>query len=135
MLLAVEICEKCERHSVTPNPSPLDSRPRVRHPSGTIFGWDMLQIQDFGGAQGQTFDLDMGTATITLTLDTIAPLPVHRFPGMMRDPFSLLFRSSSPVVLPQRIYKLSNQRMGDIDVFLVPIARDVQGIAYQAVFN
>ena len=54
---------------------------------------------------------------------------------MMRAPFSLIFRSATPVVLPQKLYRLKNVDMGALDVFLVPIGRDVQGIVYLAVFN
>jgi hypothetical protein len=53
----------------------------------------------------------------------------------MRQPFSLLFRSESPVVLPQKIYRMTNATVGPIEIFIVPVARDRQGIVYQAIFN
>ena len=54
---------------------------------------------------------------------------------MLRSPFSLMFRSGSPVVLPQKVYRLKNATMGLVDIFLVPVGRDVSGVVYQAVFN
>jgi len=47
----------------------------------------------------------------------------------------LVFRSGQAVILPQRIYRLQHAGLGTIDVFLVPIGRDVQGALYQAVFS
>jgi len=38
-------------------------------------------------------------------------------------------------MLPQGIYGLSHERMGDFDLFLVPISREELGFRYEAVFN
>lgn len=96
---------------------------------------ELLSCETFAGRAGETFDLAMGDGTVTLTLTEVTPLPTRGFPGMMRAPFSLIFRSTTPVVLPQRIYRLKNASMGALDIFLVPIGRDVGGAVYQAVFN
>jgi len=95
----------------------------------------LLSCEAFAGRAGETFDLTMGDSTVPLTLAEVTPLPARPFPGMMRAPFSLIFRSSTPVVLPQQVYRLKNAAMGALDVFLVPIGRDVKGAIYQAVFN
>lgn len=95
----------------------------------------VLTIQNFAAVANQGFGLSLGEAEMQMTLVEVKPLPAYGFPGMMRQPFSLMFRSGSPVVLPQRIYRLNNEQTGAIDVFLVPVARDVQGLLYQAVFN
>lgn len=95
----------------------------------------MLSIQNFAGAANQMFELSIGEASMPLTLVEVIPLPARPFPGMLRDPFSLTFKSESAVILPQKQYRLKNADMGSLDVFLVPIGRDVQGILYQAVFN
>lgn len=92
-----------------------------------------LSIQDFAGAANQEFSLDMGAATMALTLIEVKPLPVH--PGLMRAPFSLLFKCASPVILPQKTYKLKHAATGPLDMFLVPVARDGAAIVYQAVYN
>ena len=72
-----------------------------------------------------------------LTLVDVKPLPVHArpVPGLMRQPFSLIFRSISQVVLPQRIYWMDNATMGKLGIFIVPVGRDSAGVTYQAVFN
>ncbi len=82
-----------------------------------------------------TFALGLGEASVELTLTKAEKLPVHSFPGMMREPFSLFFRSNTPVVLPQRLYPFKHAALGNLDIFIVPIAREPQGIVYQALFN
>lgn len=95
----------------------------------------MLSIQDFAAAANQVFDLQIGTTSMPLTLVTIRPLAFPSAPGLMRAPFSLLFRSTSPIALPQKIYPLRHAAMGLLQLFLVPVAREREGIVYEAVFN
>ena len=49
--------------------------------------------------------------------------------------FSLVFRVPRHAVLPQRIYTVENDRMGSMDIFLVPIMPDQEGGRMEAVFN
>ena len=53
--------------------------------------------------------------------------------GMER--FSLFFKGPGKPHLPQSTYSLSHEGMGTIDLFLVPIGRDGDGLRYEAVFN
>lgn len=53
--------------------------------------------------------------------------------GMER--FSAFFDGPGEVQLPQGIYSLSHDQMGEFEIFLVPIARDERGFRYEAVFN
>jgi Domain of unknown function (DUF6916) len=94
-----------------------------------------LNFEFFSPHVNSTFALGLGEASVELTLTKAQKLTVHPFPGMMREPFSLFFRSSMAVVLPQRIYPFKHDALGDLDIFIVPIARDPQGIVYQALFN
>ncbi|MBU1345427.1 MAG: hypothetical protein KKA16_00580 [Alphaproteobacteria bacterium] len=95
----------------------------------------MLSYQAFAGRSGETFDLAMGGSDMPLTLTEVAPIAAQPYPGMLREPFALIFRSASSVVLPQRIYRLKNAALGALDVFLVPVGREPGGAVYQAVFN
>ena len=45
------------------------------------------------------------------------------------------FQGPAEVFLPQHIYSLAHEQMGDFDLFLVPIARDERGFRYESVFN
>src|SRR5580658_8422780 len=92
-------------------------------------------IQTFAAAANQSFDVAMGEASMPFTLVEVKPLPIQPYPGMMREPFSLTFRSESQVVLPQRIYAMKHANLGRLDIFLVPVGRDKAGVLYQAVFN
>ncbi|WP_294193300.1 hypothetical protein [uncultured Sphingomonas sp.] len=71
-----------------------------------------------------------------MTLIAIEPLPSR--PGISREAFSLIFKSASALVLPQRIYPMRNRALAGaqkVDVFIVPIGRDADGVRYQAVFT
>lgn len=94
-----------------------------------------MVLETFASVARETFDLNMGEASLPLTLVEVTPLPAHPFPGMIRPPFSLIFRNASQVVLPQKLYTLKNARLGRMDIFLVPVGRDREGVLYQAVFN
>jgi hypothetical protein len=96
----------------------------------------ILQTDTFAPRVGEAFDVALGEASAPMTLVEVRPLaPVPSFLGAVRSPFSLLFRSASPIVLPQKIYRLRNAVLGVLDIFLVPVARDGAGIVYEAVFN
>jgi hypothetical protein len=95
----------------------------------------VASIETFAAAANQAFDVIVGEATMPFTLVEVKPLPLNPAPGLMRAPFSLIFRSESQVVLPQRIYPMKNDAVGRMDIFIVPIGRDPKGVLYQAVFN
>jgi hypothetical protein len=94
-----------------------------------------LTYESFSSHVNSTFALSLGESGVDLTLTEATRQPVRPFPGMMREPFSLIFRSTSPVVLPQRIYPFNHAAMGRFEMFIVPIGREPTGVIYQAVFN
>ena len=53
--------------------------------------------------------------------------------GMER--FSVFFDGPGDLHLPQGVYSLTHDQMGEFEIFLVPIARDERGFRYEAVFN
>jgi hypothetical protein len=66
------------------------------------------------------------------------PLPAHAprgGPPRKREPFSLVFRGPRERLLPQRIYKIEHEKLGVLELFLVPIGPDQEGQRFQAVFN
>ena len=60
-------------------------------------------------------------------------LQEHEQPGMER--FSAFFDGPGDAPLPQRMYHLTHDQMGEFDLFLVPISGDPRGYRYEAVFN
>jgi hypothetical protein len=53
--------------------------------------------------------------------------------GMER--FSAFFKGPTEPHLAQNTYSLQHDQMGEFPIFLVPIARDEQGVRYEAVYN
>lgn len=51
------------------------------------------------------------------------------------EQFSLEFRGPQQPLLPQSIYPLQHEQLGDFELFLVPIARDQEGLRYEAIIN
>lgn len=66
-------------------------------------------------------------------LDLIELTNGHSSPR--QEQFSLRFRGDRNRVLPQRIYPMKHDSIGDFELFLVPIGRDNSGTFYEAVFN
>ena len=52
-----------------------------------------------------------------------------------RQAFSLLFRGPKTPVLSQRIYGVSHDSLGQMEIFLVPVGPDDAGMLYEAVFT
>ena len=52
-----------------------------------------------------------------------------------RRPFSILFRGPKDANLPQGVYKIEQDKMGTVELFLVPIMPDEKGSLYESVFN
>ncbi|WP_133296142.1 DUF6916 family protein [Zooshikella ganghwensis] len=59
-----------------------------------------------------------------------------------RDQFSLLFKARDEILLPQKTYHLEHEKMGRLDIFLVPIGHECpedQGgqafYLYEAIFT
>ena len=51
------------------------------------------------------------------------------------EQFALLFRGPQNLYLPQMIYHVEHEKLGEFDLFLVPVGRDQNGFQYEAVFN
>jgi hypothetical protein len=49
--------------------------------------------------------------------------------------FSAIFRGGLGFLLQQCIHHLEHERLGELDLFLVPIAREADGFRYEAIFN
>jgi hypothetical protein len=97
---------------------------------------DRLTVADFKGRIGETFHIaDPKGALELVLLEATGLSPRAASPGSRRAPFSLIFRGPLKPVLPQRTYALENEAMGRLEIFLVPIGPDAEGMRYEAVFN
>jgi hypothetical protein len=96
---------------------------------------ELLTVESFEPHLNPTFALMLGEQAIDLTLTQITRPPVRPYPGIMRDPFSLYFLSASQEVLPQGSYAFVHGGLGELEICIVPVGREPQGIVYEAVFN
>jgi hypothetical protein len=96
---------------------------------------DLLTLDHFGGCVNDTFSAQLDGMQVEFVLVEARALPVHGTAQAARAPFSLLFRNTAPVLFPQQIYPMRHERLGEVGVFLVPIAQERGGFLYQAVFN
>jgi hypothetical protein len=107
-----------------------DDRPAVELDKLTSADWQPYLGQAFrvyrGGSELQSFELL-----------SVTPLgEALTLPGAARRaPFSLIFRGPREGYLPQRIYRIEHDRMGALEIFLVPIGPDQYGMRYEAIFN
>jgi hypothetical protein len=97
-------------------------------------GW--LTCNDFAGRVGERFDVAGGEGpALVVELIEASESSEAGGPGpegQERQQFSLVFRGSPG--LPQATYRLSHAELGDVDIFLVPIGPDGDGMKYEAAF-
>jgi hypothetical protein len=90
---------------------------------------ESLTIEDFRPLQGERFRVvPDGTDAFELELVEVTEIP--RDPGG-RTPFSLVFQGGPNPPVEQRIYRVEHDGLGELELFLVPIAVD----RYEAVFT
>lgn len=88
-----------------------------------------MTLEHFQMLTAQEFKLEGSDITFTL-LET---KPLNTREGALRTAFSLLFRS--PVSAQQGTYALLHDSLGRLEIFLVPIAKDGDGVQLEAVFS
>jgi hypothetical protein len=93
---------------------------------------DELTLATFEPVVGEPFALDAGTERLELVLES-ATAVARRSDG--RDPFSLVFLGPEQPALAQAMYGLSHAGLGRLEIFIVPIARDADGMRYEAIFS
>lgn len=93
-------------------------------------------LADFEPLVGQAFvvPFDDGTERV-LTLSSASVLPICDYPGRQRDPFDLRFTEKAETYLPQRTYYMVHPSLGNLEVFLVPVAEEGGQYTYQAIYT
>ena len=96
-----------------------------------------LLLETFAPHLGTTFAITLSSGeTLQLNLDELKPLG-HGIPGG-REPFAVLFSHAHlprNAHLPQSIYQLQHPTLGSLELFLVPLGPDAQGMRYEAIFT
>jgi hypothetical protein len=94
-----------------------------------------LTEQEFSKHVGSEFRIALGEREVTLKLAEVKGyMPQSTEQGGM-ERFSVFFDGPANVRLPQQSYRLEHDKMGELDLFLVPISGDEKGFRYEAVFN
>ena len=100
---------------------------------------ERLSEEDFRKHLGTKFRVRLdeveGAPGVELELEEVVQSPSlsHSRGDAVR--FSTYFRGPGDIFLPQRIYKLGHEQMGEIELFLVPVGQDQRGFRYEAVFS
>src|SRR5262245_62630490 len=99
---------------------------------------DRLTLSDFEPLCGSAFGADLGAAPgVGLELIEARALkgaPTRPGRPERRQPFALTFRACTPNYIPQGTYSLTHDRLGRLEIFLVPVGRDEDGLLLEAVF-
>ena len=86
----------------------------------------------FDGLTGESFLIEAeGVDTVELISVEVKP----RYEGAKQTPFVLTFHGPADVVLEQSIYTLEHERLGNLEIFLVPVGQTEGEVVYEAVFN
>ncbi|HVF06434.1 MAG TPA: hypothetical protein VNA20_16455 [Frankiaceae bacterium] len=97
---------------------------------------DRLSLETFSPAVGTAFIAETGAGAVSLLLAEVTTREqyVPDAPDGWR-PFTLRFTGPAEPFLDQRTYRLTNDTTGPVDVFVVPVGRDADGLHYEAVFG
>jgi len=95
----------------------------------------MGTFEGFAPFLNQTFSVGVGASTVEMTLVQATKGKPQHYEGLRKEPFSLIFKCASPVILPQKMYAFQKPGFGSMDIFIVPVGRENDGVVYQAVFN
>jgi hypothetical protein len=95
---------------------------------------DKLTAETFAPYVGSAFMISQPCRE-TLTLRSAQSLSNSRIQSEQRPPFSLLFIGSVGRKLPQQIYTLQHQSLGEMEIFLVPIRETGDERHYEAIFT
>lgn len=101
---------------------------------------DRTEIELFRPHEGTSFTIRNGSeAASQLELIEVKSLKIeddNRDSQFRAEPFRLTFRSPKKTeYYEQQMFKLSHEVLGELDMFLVPIGPDDEGMLYEAVFN
>ena len=100
---------------------------------------EKLKEEDFKKHLGTKFRVRLdeieGAPNVELELDEVAPFPELSHSRGDLERFSVYFYGPRDFSLPQRIYRLEHEQMGEHEIFLVPVSQDQRGLRYEAVFS
>ncbi len=98
-----------------------------------------MELADFSPQLNQKFRLQTGpSASLEVELIEAKELgsgAADKTLSLRERPFSLLFRGPMETPLAQGTHTIENEAIGTLELFLVPIGPDEEGLCYEAIFN
>ncbi len=91
-----------------------------------------LHKEEFAECLDQPFRVG---ASDTAPFDLMLTEVIEQLHTASQETFSVMFRGPLDHFVPQGIHQLSNEKLGALEIFLVPVGRDERGYEYEAVFN
>jgi hypothetical protein len=97
---------------------------------------ETFTIETFQPHLGELFHIVLDDDTrLPTKLTEVFPWGPGAAAGRDRVPFSLVFHTVPQAVVPQQIYRVENENMEPMEIFLSPIGPDERGMRYEAVFT
>lgn len=93
---------------------------------------EVLKITDFAEQVNSKFQMRIDEATAFEV--ELVEVKKH---GATESPYQFSLKFAAPLTAPvsQGLYRLDHEKMGEQQLFLVPIAKDKERLYYEAVFN
>ena len=96
---------------------------------------DQLKASDFTHLEGADFSIRFHPE-VTLQARLIEVAEVKGESPLARNPFSLIFQTAQKNdYYPQAIYTVIHPEKGEIELFLVPLGNNGNGMRYEAAFS
>lgn len=97
---------------------------------------DKLKKEDFEPRVDETFEIEVAEGEpIAVELIEVQALVPADDEADRRPPFSLIFRGPADAPLAQGIFKLRNDAMGELKLFMVTIGPDKEGLRHEVIFT
>jgi hypothetical protein len=92
-------------------------------------------LDRFAPLLGESFEISDGTGSLHAVLIEATDLREVQSAGRRSRQFSLVWRGPRAARLDQRIYTVSHPALGAMELFLVSLGVDAEGMRYEAVFT
>ncbi len=97
---------------------------------------DKLTIDDFSKCLNQKFLVHVAEQDpLETELIEVRGMVAADDDSERRQPFSLIFRGPAQAQLQQSVFKIENETLGELELFLVTIGPDDEGLRHEAVFT
>lgn len=93
---------------------------------------DVFTIDTFSGHLNTKFLMHYGDSR-TAELELTSVSDVGSSPRQIQ--FSVVFHGPNDAPIAQGTYKIEHDKLGALELFLVPIGKDDTGVRYEAIFN